>query len=265
MKVAMRMVLLAVVAIALVSVNSPAFGQRGRGFGGGFGGPPGGGNGLDLIGDENVRKELDLVEDQVTKLREVGESMRDNMRSAFEGVDFRSLGDLSEEEREARMAPIREKMQKVTADAQKEIDTILLPHQRERLKQIVVQQNIRRQGTSGALTSGALADELKITPEQIEALRAKQEEVQEELRKEMAQLQTEARDKVLSVLTPEQRAKLTSLMGNPIELAQPQFGGFGGGFGGRGPGGPGGRGPGGFGGQGGRDNGGRLERSRDGD
>jgi Spy/CpxP family protein refolding chaperone len=248
------------VAIALVSMNSAAFGQRGRGGfgGGGFGGPPGGGNGLDLLNDENVRKELDLVDDQVSKLQDIREKIGQDMRSAFEGFDFRSLGELSQEEREARMAPIREKMEKVTADSQKQIDSVLLPHQRERLKQIVVQQNLRRQGTSDALTRGALADELKITPEQIEALRAKQEEVQEELRKEMAQLQAEARDKVLSVLTPEQRAKLNSLMGNPIEFAPPQFGGPGG-FGGRGGFG------GGAGGQRGGNNGGRLERSRDGD
>jgi Spy/CpxP family protein refolding chaperone len=260
MKSVVRASLFAVVAIAVVAVTSVSFGQpggRGRGgFGGGFGGP-GGGNGLDLIGDENVRKELDLVEDQVTKLRELGEKMREDMRGAFEGVNFQEFRDLSEEEREARMAPIREKMQKVTADAQKEIDQVLLPHQRERLKQIVVQSNVRRQGTSGALTSGTLAEELKITPEQVEALRAKQEEVQAEMQKEIQQLQAEGREKVLSVLTAEQRAKLTSLMGSPIEFAPPQFGGgFGGGRGG--PGG-GGRGP------GGGDNGGRLRRAPDGD
>lgn len=261
MKVAKHVGLLAVVVIAIVAVSASAFAQPGRGRGG-FGGPggggfggPGGGNGLDLLGDENVRKELDLVDDQVTKLREVGEKMREDMRGAFEGVDFREFRDLSEEEREARMAPIREKMQAVSADAQKEIDTVLLPHQRERLKQIVVQSNIRRQGTSSALTSGALADELKITPEQIEALRAKQEEVQEELRKEMAQLQAEARDKVLSVLTAEQRAKLTALMGSPIEFAPPQFG----------PGGPGGPGGRGRGEDRGGDRGGRLQRAPDGD
>jgi Spy/CpxP family protein refolding chaperone len=260
MSVGFRAGLLALIALAVVSTASVSYGQPGRGrggFGGGFGGFGGGSSGLELIGDENVRKELDLVEDQVAKLREIGEQMRDDMRGAFEGVNFQDFRDLSEEEREARMAPIREKMQKVTENAQKEIDQVLLPHQRERLKQIVVQSNIRRQGTSGALTSGALADELKITPEQVEALRAKQQEVQEEMRKEIEQLQAEAREKVLSVLTAEQRAKLNSLMGNPIEFAPPQFGGFGG-RGPGGPGGPGGRGPGG-------DNGGRLRRAPDGD
>jgi Spy/CpxP family protein refolding chaperone len=263
-----RLGFLAIVTIAVVSINSIASAQPGRGGPGGRGGGFFGGqsNGLDLLGDENVRRELDLVDDQVTKLREVGDRMRDEMRTAFEGFDFQGLRDLSEEEREAKFAPIREKMEKVNADVQKEIDQVLLPQQRQRLKEIVVQSQIRRQGTSGALSGGALATELNITEEQKEKLRAKQAEVEEELRKETEQLRLEARDKILSVLTAEQRAKLNALMGKPIEFQQ--FGGFGGGgFGGPGgrgpggPGGPGGRGPGGAGGAGG----GRIQRDPAGD
>ena len=69
-----RLGLVAIVAIAVVSISSIASAQAGRpwwprrprrfwrrAFGGGQT------NGLDLINDENVRKELDLVDDQVTK------------------------------------------------------------------------------------------------------------------------------------------------------------------------------------------------------
>jgi Spy/CpxP family protein refolding chaperone len=266
MKVVSRLGFLVIVAIAVVSINSVANaqpGRGGRGFGGGgfFGGQS---NGLDLLNDENVRRELDLVDDQVTKLREVQQRIGEEMRSAFEGFDFQGLRDLSEEEREAKFAPIREKMEKVNADIQKDIDQVLLPQQRQRLKEIVVQSQIRRQGTSGALSGGALATELNITEEQKEKLRAKQAEVEEELRKETEQLRLEARDKILSVLTAEQRAKLNALMGKPIEFQQ--FGGFGGGgFGGPGGrGGAGGRGPGGPGGAGGA-GGGRIQRDPAGD
>jgi hypothetical protein len=96
----------AIVAIAVLSMSSVAFAQRGRGGPGGGGGLFGGGqtNGLDLLGDENVRKELDLVDDQIAKLQEVGGKMRDEMRAAFEGFDFQGLRDLSEEERNAKFA-----------------------------------------------------------------------------------------------------------------------------------------------------------------
>ena len=260
MKVMSRFGLLAIVAVAILSITSIASAQPGRGGRGGgfFGG--GQSSGLELINDENVRKELDLVDDQVSKLREIQGRAGEEMRAAFEGFDFQGLRDLSEEERDAKFAPIRAKMEKVNADIQKDIDQVLLPQQRQRLKEIVVQSQIRRQGTSGALTSGTLATELNITDEQKEKLRAKQEEVEQELQKEMEQLRLEARDKILSVLTAEQRAKLNSLMGSPVQFQQ--FGGFGGqgggGFG-RGPGGPGGgnRGP--------NNNGGRIQRAPEGD
>lgn len=259
-----RLGLLAIVAVAVVSIGSIANAQPGRGGRGGFGGGlfgGGGGNGLDLINDENVRKELDLVDDQVTKLREIQGKVGEAMRAAFEGFDFQGLRDLSEEERTAKFAPIREKMEKVNADTQKEIDQVLLPQQRQRLKEIVVQSQIRRQGTSGALTTGALATELNITEEQKQKLAEMQTKVEEELRKEIEQLRLESRDKILSVLTAEQRAKLNALMGQPIEFQQGGFGGFGGGFGG---GGPGGRGPGGGGGAG-APGGGRIQRAPEGD
>ena len=106
------------------------------------------------------------------------------------------------------------------------------------------------------MTNGALATELNITEEQKTKLAEMQTKVEEELRKEIEQLRLESRDKILSVLTAEQRAKLNALMGSPVEFQQ---GGFGGGFGGGGPGGrgaggggPGGRGPGGAGGAGSR-------------
>ena len=232
---------------ALLVVSSVAFAQGGRGPGGpgGFGGFGGGGNdgGLGLLRDENVQKDLELVDEQKTKLQALADKLREDSRAAFQGFDFGSLRDLSEEERTAKFAPIREKMQKVTTAAQAELDQILLPHQKERLKQITVQSQLRRQDTSEALTSGTLAETLGITEEQKAKLKAKQEEVQASLREKMAKIREEAQNELFSVLTPEQQAKLKSMIGTPITFSPQQFGG--GGPGGRGPGGPGGGGPGG--------------------
>ncbi len=105
-------------------------GRGGRGGGGGFGGQGGATN---LLQDENVRKELDLVDEQIGKLREIADKMQEDMRAQFQGFDFGSLRDLSEEERNARFAEMRKKGEEVAASAQKEIDGVLLPHQRERL------------------------------------------------------------------------------------------------------------------------------------
>lgn len=223
-------------------------GPGGRGGRGGFGGPPGGGGGMEVLMDENVRKELDIVDDQVTKIRAVGDKMREEMREMFSG-----MRDLSDEDRQAKFAELREKMQARTQSMQKEIDEILLPQQRDRLKQVMLQSRIRNQGTSNALASDEIAKELDITDEQKQKLREAAEQAQTEMRQKMEKLRDEAEQKVLSVLTPAQQDKLKKLIGSKIEFSQPQFG--------RGPGGPGG--PGGAG--GGRPGGAPLQRPASGD
>jgi hypothetical protein len=217
--------------------------------------------------DENVRRELDLVDEQVNKLQDIARKIQEDMQAQFQGFDFGSLRDLSDEERTARFAEIRKKSEEVAAAGQKEIDGVLLPHQRERLKQLMVQSQMRG-GADRALTSGTLAEELGITEEQKEALAKKQEEVQASMQEKLAKIRQEAQDELLSVLTKAQQDRLKSMIGEPFTFAQGGPGGPGGGFGGGGFGGAGGRGgPGAPGGRGGRGNNGgtRLERPADGD
>lgn len=268
MRTVLRVSALAIAALAVLAMCADsAFAQPGRGgrggrgggFGGGFGGAGGGGT-TGLLQDESVRKELDLVDEQITKLTDLATRLREDIQAQLQGVDFGSFRDLSEEERNARMAEIRAKTEKVTADAQKEIDAVLLPHQRERLKQLAVQSQMRF-GADRALTNGTLAEELGITEEQKEKLAAKQQEIQAGLQEKIAKLQEEARDELFSVLTSEQQAKLKAMIGKSFTFTGGGFGGGGGGFGGQG-----GRGGDGGGrGRGRGDGGTRLQRPADGD
>lgn len=227
-----------VIALAAGSLvcTSSALAQPGRG------GPGFGGGTMFMLMNESVRKELEIVPEQEEKLRELGEQMRDEMRQAFSG-----LRDLSPEEREAKFAELREQGQKRMEEFQAKVDGVLLEHQKTRLKQLRVQMQMRRGGTSGALASEELAKELGITEEQKKRLEELREEVQKEVEEKMQKVRDEAREKLLSVLTPQQRKKLEEMTGEPFEY-QSQFGGRGRGPGGRGPG---GRGPGGRGGPGG--------------
>lgn len=213
---------------------SSAFAQGGRGPGGGGpGGFGGGGGGLFLLMDENVRKDLGLVDDQTEKLRAIARKMFEGMGGGG-GQDFRRM---SEEER----TKFREESQARQEKALKEVDEILLPAQRERFKQIQVQSRLRG-STSDGLASKEVADALGITEAQKEELKKVQEDAEKELREKQDALRQEVKDKVLKVLTTEQKAKLEKLMGTKIEFAQ--FGGRGGPGGQGGPGG-GNRGPGG--------------------
>lgn len=218
--------------------NAQPGGGRGGPGGGGFGGAGG------LLRDDKVKAELNLVPDQEKKIEALGESLREKAREAF-----RNFQDLSDDERRAKFEEFR-------TSSQKEYDAILLPQQRERLKQLMLQQSTQFSRSPGGINE-TLASELGITEAQKEALQKKAEEVRVELQKKTAKLQEEAKNEILSVLTAEQRSKLEKLMGAKFEFTPPQFGGPGGG-------GPGGGGPGGQpGGRGGRTA--PLQRPADGD
>jgi Spy/CpxP family protein refolding chaperone len=196
-------------AVALLVLPAVASAQPGRG---GFGG----GGGMMLLNDENVQKELEIVDSQKEKLQALQEKIREEMRAMFQGGG-----------RDIDRDAIREKFE----GFQKEMNDVLLPHQRERLKQIEVQSRLRF-----GSTSNAVGDALELSDDEREKLREKDRELSEEMNKEIAKVREKYRDKLLETLSPEQRAKWKELVGKPIEFAQPQFGGGRGG-----PGGDGGR------------------------
>ncbi len=226
---------LAVVCVVSVCVTTALAAQPGGrgGRGGGRGGPGGmfgggfGGGGLTgVLMREDVRKELELVDDQVADLQKLAEGRRDRMGEMFSG-----LRDI--EDREERGRKFREIMEKAQAEIEKDISKVLLPHQMKRAKQLAFQQRLRG-GAGRALTSGgSMAEELGITETQQEKLRAANEKLQNELRQKIAELQNEAQEELLKILTPQQQAKFKELVGEPFEFAPMEF---------RRPGGEGGRG-----------------------
>lgn len=218
-------VVAAVFAVAGLA-SSPVLAQRGGPGGFGFGG---GGGAIGLLENEDVRKELEIVDEQVDKLTELRDKLREEMRSQFQG--FR---DLSEDERRSRFEEMRGKMEERAKEMQKEVDEILLPQQRERLAQISLQQRLQRAGTVDGLTSGELADELGITEEQKKAMQEAAQAAEKELQEKIAKARAEARDKILETLTTEQKEKIKKMLGSEFRMSQPRFGQFGGQRGGRG-------------------------------
>jgi len=235
-RIAGLLVLIVVLALAAnVSMAQPGGGFRGRGGPGGPGGPGGffgGGGTLGLIQQQEVQQEIELSEDQEAELRTLGEEIRDQVRGEMQGM-FEGMRDLSDEERQARFDEIRARFEQINKDAEGRMQKVLMPHQFDRLKQIDLQSRLQR-GGAAALTEGELADTLGLTDSQRDQLREKQEEVQKELDEKIGQLRIEARNQLLEVLTPEQRAKLEGMMGSAFALPEPRFGPPQGGRGGRG-------------------------------
>ncbi len=185
---------------------------------GGRGGDRGGfgrmfNNPLMLLRNERVQEELELVDDQVEELNELQQEIMEKVRDMF-----RDMRDLDQDERADRMKEIGEYME----DIQKDVDSILLPHQQQRLRQLFYQTQTRRPGALPV--TDELAKELNITEEQMEKMREAAEKANEDMRKEMEKLRQKAMEKVLSVLSAEQRAKYKELMGEPFDMGDPRQG-----------------------------------------
>lgn len=217
--------------------------QRGGGPGPRMGGmtPPASSMWGMLLRNETVQKELELVDDQKNSLKELMEKTMTKMREQFEG-----MRDLSREEREAKFAELRPKLEAQAEETKKAIEGILLPHQVERLKQIVIQV----QGTR-ALGDAEVQKSLDISDEQKEKIKSVQEATGEKMRELFSSgnregmrekseaIRKEANDQLLGVLTDKQKETFEKLKGEKIELDMASL------FqrpGGRGPGGD--RGPG---------------------
>jgi Spy/CpxP family protein refolding chaperone len=220
----------ALVAVLFAFSAGRAVAQRGGGGfrGGGFGGPFAGGGMVGLVMRDEVQQELQLVDEQQEKVADVVDATRNQMRDELRDL-FSQMGDLSDEERQQRFDQIRSKVDSINAAMEKRLKKVLLPHQFDRLKQIELQSRIQQRGAA-ALTSGELAETLDLTEAQREKLEQRADEVQQELQEQIRQLRIEAQNKILAVLSPEQRAKLEAMMGDQFDSLDqgPGFGGPGG-------------------------------------
>jgi hypothetical protein len=237
-----------VLALAAGQVLAQGKGKQGKRFGF-MGGGMGGGQQMTLmlLRADKVQKELDLVQEQKDKLKELADKVQKDMQSTFQGMG--NLRDLSDEERQAKMKEIQDKVADLTKKAQKEVDGILLPKQSSRLKEISVQLR----GIMALVGDKEVSDKLKITDQQKEKMQTAQREAfqkvdfralfqedQAKAREKMAEVQKEANEKVLDVLNADQKEEYAKMKGDKVDFTMqdimqqimPNFGKGKGGFGG---------------------------------
>jgi Spy/CpxP family protein refolding chaperone len=214
--------LLAACVAAIVAVAAePASAQRGRGMGRIRMFSPA------LVASlDEVQTDLKLTDEQKTEIETINDDTRDKMRDLFsEGGP-----------------PDMEAFQKLNEEATTQVEKLLEPAQVQRLQQITLQVN----GAS-ALNDAALREKLHFTDEQTtkfeEARDANREAMQdamddlgdvsrEERRAKMDELRQAADDRLLAVLTPEQKTEFEAMKGAPLEIDRSQLRGrFGGGRG----------------------------------
>lgn len=206
--------LLGILFVFLASpvVAQPPGGGGGRGGGqfGAFGGGGFGGGGYTaLLSNEDVKKELQLLEDQTSKIETIQMAMAAEVRELFQGGG--GGGD-----RDAMMA----KMTEMRKKSEEEISKVLDSDQLKRIKQIEFQQTINRGmgGVASGIISEQIIADLGLTKEQVDQLTEAQKAADEEYRKKQAELRAAVIDKLVSTLSPEQQADFKEKYGKPFEM-----------------------------------------------
>ena len=212
------------VAVAATSSHAQQRGPGGRG-GFGMGGPA-------ILGVPAVQDELKLTDEQRGKVETLMGSLREEMMGLRD-----KLGDVAPEERFGRM---REMMEEANAKVRKDVAAMLDSDQMKRFEQLELQ--IRG---LDAFADAKVQEVLKVADDQKAKIGALMTEMAEKRQSIMQdaqgdfqgamskfrELQESTREKVMALMSDEQKEKYKELIGEPFEM--PAFGG------GRGPGGAG--------------------------
>jgi Spy/CpxP family protein refolding chaperone len=246
----LRFVSVVVVSLAAIAATDSAWAQPGRGGGGRGFGRGGFTSSLSmmypmLLNSATVQKDLDLVADQKAKIKEISDKADAARRELFSG-----MRDLTQEERQAKFAESRKKMEEMGEKTNKEIEGVLLPDQLKRLKAIALQ----RMGVM-ALSDKTVQKDLKLTNDQTAKIKSIGEDSmkkmgelfssgleRDEMREKAQELRKAGEKQVMDVLTADQKTALEKMKGKELkipnsELRMQGFGGRGGRRGGGGGGG----------------------------
>jgi hypothetical protein len=210
----MNRTLVGLLALVAILVATPLMAQRqgrgGRGaFGGGFGVSK-----LALVQAEPVQKELEIVADQKDQIAKIAEEARGGRRGRG-GFDPNA----SDEER----AKAREEAVARQREIDKKVDAVLVGPQKTRLNEIYVQAL----GTA-ALSNEDIAKELGIDKSTQEKIATTRREAMQEAfqggggggfdREAFAKARTAADEKVLALLSADQKAKFEKMKGKKVDF-----------------------------------------------
>ena len=226
--------------LLLAIAASPLFAQP---FGGGG---PGGLGGMRmpasaLLMMPEVVKELNVTDAQKTQMEEIRTEATKDFQSAMSGIDFQALRDMSQEDRDKKIAEFRTKGEELSKKIDGKAEKILDEKQMKRLKQLQIQ----REGAA-ALSRPEVVTKLALTPGQQDSIKkivddartatraafnrnASAEERQAAMTK-MQESRAKTLKEALAVLNDDQLMDWTELTGKEFKFPQSGmgFGGFGG-------------------------------------
>jgi hypothetical protein len=216
-RIAMTVLTLGVAALLAM----PAIAQQAKHKGHGSRMPMGGGAGL--IANQDVQKELKLTKEQTSKAEAVARTVREKYHGEF--AKFEDL------DAQSRLEKTAEIVRNMTSETNKGLADVLKPEQMTRYRQIQLQQL----GLM-AFTEPDIQSKLKLSDEQVGRIRKISAESQSQ-RREFAQgggnrgeMQKKAEtrgkdsmDKILAVLSADQKQAWKEMTGEPFDV---RFQGF---------------------------------------
>lgn len=161
---------------------------------------------MGLIGNPRVREDLEIVDEQYEQFLDRAADAQRQAAEQLRGMDFKDRGGLVRQIRE------------IQDQTRRELESVLLPHQMDRLKQIRAQSLLRNRSFVDAITSEPMRSELDITHRQAEALRREEQEIQADLAKQIAELRDKARQRLIKTLDRPQQQKIDQLFGDTFEF-----------------------------------------------
>lgn len=167
-------------------------------------------NEFDLLANAKVRENINMVDEQYQELQKMNSEIQKRAAERIRQLDFSDQNGLIE-----RLKEIRD-------DTNKELESLFIPEQLERLQQLRNQSQLRSRSLVDLLTSNPLKEKLKISDRQANDLREVEEEVEREIQQEIAKLREKARQRILDNLNREQQEQVEQIFGDPFEFALPK-------------------------------------------
>ncbi|MFM7842741.1 MAG: hypothetical protein ACKPEY_00725 [Planctomycetota bacterium] len=161
--------------------------------------------GFYALAQELVRKEIDIVPEQEDELKKVAKESQDKMQEMYAPLRNATL---SNEERMQMYQEMQKQMKEIQTQAEQRVRKILLPHQIKTLETVQLRIQI-----GNLLQYGPALERVGLTEQQKQRIQKNRAELAQKLH----DLQREAFQEIMEVLTPEQ----VDLLKQPFNYGQP--------------------------------------------
>lgn len=168
---------------------------------------------LNHLNDPSVMKDLELVEEQISKIGEIRSDYNKQRQEMWT-----ELAKVRKAKDKQRMKAVQESVADLPTKQNEAMSDVLLPHQLDRIKQVSRQIQMQNMGgASSAFQHGQLAKELEITDEQKKKLAEIQKQMNEDIVAKSNEIRAAAKKRALDQLTAQQKSKFQELTGEEFK------------------------------------------------